>query len=332
MAKKFINDLNGNLIQNDILKKKQHQYQQPKTELNLLTVESPKAFRTLRLTRNTTNRVPRSQLKLLDEYEYKDPQKVTLLLGGMILGSNNEEESMSNQESMNAEDEIKSLKTLDKALVKKQTLSLFLASHGELKTPTQAQFQVHTHENEIDKKETIVHVEKPRTKVGITASKTFKAFHDYEKMNFTFWDYIRSFFFWKSTRLNRKLSTLKEGMKRINERLDIFNVLRKLREVDKLKVLLLENEQLVLFDNLPKPQLKIENTHNNPRNSKSFTQRQLREAKFIGEKAKNGLVFVSYEIVKKKEVKTIIDEKLVEIYDETLSKYDPDKPVRDSKM
>jgi len=40
--------------------------------------------------------------------------------------------------------------------------------------------------------------------------------------------------------------------------LDIFVVLQKLREVDKLKAILLNSDQITLFENLPKPVLERE--------------------------------------------------------------------------
>lgn len=149
-------------------------------------------------------------------------------------------------------------------------------------------------------------------------ARSSKSIDSHEKIKFTFWDYIKSYF-WKSDSLNKKLAILKEGKKRIDERLDIFNVLKKLREVDKLKVLMLENEQLVLFDSLPKPHLKVKQSKPSLRARQSFAHTYLRESKFIMERSKNELIALSYESLKNKDDKTGIDEKLVDIFDGILA-------------
>lgn len=52
-------------------------------------------------------------------------------------------------------------------------------------------------------------------------------------------DYMRSFFS-SDPILKKKVEMLKEGEKRIRERLDVFNVIQKMREIDKLKAILLD--------------------------------------------------------------------------------------------
>jgi len=54
-------------------------------------------------------------------------------------------------------------------------------------------------------------------------------------------DYIRGFFS-LDNEINKKIELLKEGEKRIRERLDVFNVMNKLREIDKLKAILLNKD------------------------------------------------------------------------------------------
>ena len=45
----------------------------------------------------------------------------------------------------------------------------------------------------------------------------------------------------------------REGLKKIDEKLDIIYIINKLMEIDKLKLLLLNKEELHLFEFLPKP-------------------------------------------------------------------------------
>ena len=138
----------------------------------------------------------------------------------------------------------------------------------------------------------------------------------FEKIDISFFEYIRSFV-WSNPAIDEKAGLLKEGMRRINERLDIFNMFKKLREIDKLKLLLLDKEQLVLFNGLPKPHLmhKEERVVSARRNTRTFSHLQLREARFVSEN-KMDKMLRSYKDLKGKSETTMIDKKLIEIYDE----------------
>ena len=173
---------------------------------------------------------------------------------------------------------------------------------------------------EVDKKdpglneEDIQQISKAKP-TGLVAIKQAK---ESESVNISYWEYVKSFV-WKSKSLNEKIGILNEGKRRINERLDIFNMFKKFREVDKLKLLLLESEQLVLFDSLPKPELVYkEYKHAIIRKSQSFSSSQLREAKFISERRRNDLIMLSYNNLKDKYKNTMVDKKLLEIYDDML--------------
>jgi len=54
-------------------------------------------------------------------------------------------------------------------------------------------------------------------------------------------DYIRGFFSVDPV-ITKKIQLLQEGERRIRERLDVFNVMNKLREIDKLKAILLNKD------------------------------------------------------------------------------------------
>lgn len=134
------------------------------------------------------------------------------------------------------------------------------------------------------------------------------------RINITFWEYLQSYFY-KSEELVHKFKLLNEGMRRIEERLDIFKVFKKFREVDKMRLLLFESEQLVLFDSLPKPELDIQNeTQEEADKRKSLDH--FRESRFINEKRRNDLIAASYRNLKRKHRKTIIDDRILDIYDD----------------
>ena len=138
-----------------------------------------------------------------------------------------------------------------------------------------------------------------------------------DKINITFWDYVRSYF-WRTKSMREKTALLREGIRRIEERLDIFNVLKKFREVDKLKLLFLESEQLVLFDTLPKPELSTTDISELTNDTKVSSKTKLRESKFITDKRRNDLIAKSYENLKRKGSKTMIDERLLDIFDDII--------------
>lgn len=67
----------------------------------------------------------------------------------------------------------------------------------------------------------------------------------------------------------KKRQQIKESMKKVADRLDIIFVLQKLVEIDKLKILLLNQDQRQLFDFLPKP--IVQYTHFTEANRQSLT-------------------------------------------------------------
>jgi len=54
-------------------------------------------------------------------------------------------------------------------------------------------------------------------------------------------EYVRSFFSFDPV-LKKKMELLYEGEKKIREKLDVFTVMRKMREVEKLKAILLNDD------------------------------------------------------------------------------------------
>lgn len=78
------------------------------------------------------------------------------------------------------------------------------------------------------------------------------AVFEHNKIDITFWEYLKSFIS-KDPKIQKKMKVLNEGIKQIETRLDIFNLLKKLDELDKLKILLLQDHQLALFEGLPPP-------------------------------------------------------------------------------
>ena len=77
-------------------------------------------------------------------------------------------------------------------------------------------------------------------------------------------------YYFLTARCNRKLkSTLNEGIKYNSYQLDIIMIVRKMLEIEKLKALLLTEDQMNLFDLIPKPKLN------------AISQAQVRQANMI---------------------------------------------------
>lgn len=127
-------------------------------------------------------------------------------------------------------------------------------------------------------------------------------------LNISAIEYFRSFFS-QEKELKKKFKIVKEGQRRIEERLDVFNILKKFREIDKLKALLLDKEQLILFDYLPKPVLDYSELMKNFSDSVSV----LRDPEFI--KIREAVFQDAYQNLYRRPHKSGIDKKLIDIYD-----------------
>ena len=103
---------------------------------------------------------------------------------------------------------------------------------------------------------------------------------------------------------------MKYGLNLAKKESDICHFLKKLQEIEKLKILLLNEDQIKLFDLIPKPCLKLNG---------------FQEVDIQGLKNKSGLFFNedkdnyknSFLNIKTLKEKTIIDEKLLNLIQET---------------
>mgnify|MGYP006976767283 CR=1 FL=1 len=135
---------------------------------------------------------------------------------------------------------------------------------------------------------------------------------EHSKIRMTPFEYMRCFFS-KDEKLIKKREMLKEGKKRIEERLDVFNILKKMREIDKLKALLFDQYQLALFENLPRPVLEKESREF--LNNRAASISHLVKGTFIHQTKENQVKY-AYKYIKHKESKTLLDQKLLNIYEE----------------
>ena len=145
------------------------------------------------------------------------------------------------------------------------------------------------------------------------------------KVDISLWDLICSFFN-KNGPAAQRIKVLRVGILNIQDRLDIFNLLKKLREIDKLKALLLEEDHRVLFNGLPKPEIKLSDCKDDNAAVEKIQRSQyefLKGSKFVEEKAERDLVLSLYRGVLDKNKKSKIDQKLIEIYDKIFNLQSP---------
>lgn len=102
-----------------------------------------------------------------------------------------------------------------------------------------------------DKKDTdaigIENKTKTTTKIGRKPKKP-------KVVNISYFEYLSSFVS-KSETIKGKMAIINAGFETLENRLDVFNLLKKLRDIDKIKGLILDSDQQFLFDRLPRPEI-----------------------------------------------------------------------------
>lgn len=121
--------------------------------------------------------------------------------------------------------------------------------------------------------------------------------NDHNKMRFHLKDYFLFYFYKLFPNYLQQIRLKKTyiGIFSIEKILDIRNIIKKLHEIDKLKLLMLSKDQLLIFNHLPKPIIHDEVSHHGkvvlPNSKRDYVDR--------------------YDELKRKEEKTEIDLKLL---------------------
>lgn len=137
---------------------------------------------------------------------------------------------------------------------------------------------------------------------------------DSDKLCIGLSEYIWSFFS-RSQPLKKKVKILNQGVREIDMRLDIHYVLKKFIEIDKLIGVLFDREQIILFDNLPKPELSLkglEYISDGKPVPRSLLRKSTIKDKELTEEEK---IEEARRIIRSKVEKTVIDKKLLEAFD-----------------
>jgi len=140
-------------------------------------------------------------------------------------------------------------------------------------------------------------------------------------INISIWEFFSSFIM-KTKRTREKFELLNKGMKNVRERMDILNIMKKFRELDKLKALLLEEDQLVLFNAIPKAEIKSDEATakslalipEDGMKTNAFSKIFLKKPVFIEINEKQEQIRKSYNNIQMKAKKSKIDARLLEFY------------------
>ena len=122
--------------------------------------------------------------------------------------------------------------------------------------------------------------------------------------------------------LSKKMKALKTATNKIKKDLDIMNIMQKFQEIDKLKLLLLNRQQLMLFDLIAKPEIFLDENEK---------QEEEEDAGLIISKNLLGLrdgtnqnfldLVVYYNQIKNKEGSDDLEGRLVRLIDEDMKNY-----------
>ncbi|EAS03357.2 transmembrane protein, putative (macronuclear) [Tetrahymena thermophila SB210] len=150
-----------------------------------------------------------------------------------------------------------------------------------------------------------------------------KLFKSNEKtLSMKLWDYIKYFLGLKNEVKNKQI---KFSMRKVNERLDIVFIMKKLIEVDKLKMLFLNENQRKIFEYLPRPIVRLDPEQQQEECEKYTLNQAWARQMFFNDKnyiSKASEAMLAYQqIIQKGKELDPLDQKLIEMLDESKKIY-----------
>ncbi|EAR93758.2 small GTP-binding domain protein (macronuclear) [Tetrahymena thermophila SB210] len=140
------------------------------------------------------------------------------------------------------------------------------------------------------------------------------------KINVSTWEYFKSLIL-PTQKYKKKKQIIKYSVDKLYHNLDIFNILKKLVDVEKLKRLLLDQDQLRLFDCLPKPTIQPDLALK--KQSSQIWDQKNKEIDFMyqderSEMQKLSDAFQSYVNITQKQNQGGLDKKIINLLDRNL--------------
>ena len=136
------------------------------------------------------------------------------------------------------------------------------------------------------------------------------------KLHFSYWEYFSMIFDVFKSKKSVRHQLIRKAEKTYNEDLDLVNLMRKLHDLDKLKILLLDEDQLVLFNFLSKPVINIDMLNEKEMDETlSVSQRRVTH---LMNRGKNAKLYLEESYKKVFEKTDKISFKLVEFFDQEI--------------
>ncbi|EAS02393.2 small GTP-binding domain protein (macronuclear) [Tetrahymena thermophila SB210] len=139
-------------------------------------------------------------------------------------------------------------------------------------------------------------------------------------MKMSIWEYFKSNIY-PFGELKKKKQIIQYSIDKLYYNLDIFNILKKLVEVEKLKRLLLDPEQLKLFDYLPKPTIHSDLVLNQDQNQDTIKKSYEVDVLYQDHRTEMQKVrdaFQAYKKIVSKQNHTMLDQKIIDLLDPNL--------------
>ena len=140
-------------------------------------------------------------------------------------------------------------------------------------------------------------------------------------LKFSFCNYLKLLFKIKKFRMNEEEKLFILGEDKVFQEMDLFNLIKKLQDVEKLKKIVLNEDQLFFFDLFCKPTISLDKDKEN--DLKEISKRRTspfkgNDVKFYGKKNK---FYELYEKMKNNPEKTLIDQKILNMVED--NKFNP---------
>ncbi|KAL4441423.1 hypothetical protein ABPG74_013718 [Tetrahymena malaccensis] len=138
-------------------------------------------------------------------------------------------------------------------------------------------------------------------------------------MKMSIWEYFLSYLC-PFGKLKKKKETIQYSIDMLYQNLDILQILKRLIEVEKLKRILLDADQIKLFDYLPKPTIDLDLILHKQSTENIYKSKEVnllyQDNRSEMQKAKDA--FEAYKKIKHKKNFTMLDQKIVEMLDQNL--------------
>jgi len=169
-----------------------------------------------------------------------------------------------------------------------------------------------------------------RQKLSLKVTSFFKNRKEDEaenkKLHISYWEYITVFFKRFKKKKSWKHKMIRKAENTYIEELDVVNVVTKIHDLEKLKILLLDEDQLVLFNYLSKPIINLDDDGKGCEEHLSISQRRMTNLINRGKNASMYLEESYRKLLNRKNDK--LSEKLIGFFDEEIYAYYTNKDLK----